>query len=192
MAVDIPDLDQGRPGSLRSTWFPFVIRHEGMLETILLIAGSCYLNQNTALQAQHGDVRPTLVNLRQKALVKIRQMIMDDSIRNNDMTIAAVIKMASFEAMYGSQEAYNFHMNALRKLVDSRGGLTQLGVEGILERMICWVDYNAACLMNTSTFFPEGNALPKPLVFDPAAFIGGSDSADITVVDDDASQHVND
>lgn len=188
MAVDITDLDQGYPGSLRSTWFPFVITSEGMLETVLLIAGSCYLNQNIALQADHGDVRPTLVSLRQKALVSIRRMIMDDSVRNTDQTLGAVIKMASFECMYGTQEAYDFHMKALRKLVDARGGLSQLGVNGILERMICWIDYNAACLMNTSTYFPEGNALPKPLVFDPSAFIGGSDQTNFTLLDDDAAQ----
>lgn len=169
MAVDIPDLDQDRPGSLRSTWFPFVISHDGLLDIIFLLSGTRYLND----QSQHDDVRPFLVNLKQRALVKLRRVIMHSTVHNSDQAIGVVIKMAAFEAMYGTPEAFDFHMKALRQLVDSRGGLAELGLEGLLQRMVCWVDYNAACLMNSRVYFLEANVLPTKLQFDPVAFIGG-------------------
>lgn len=60
----------------------------------------------------------------------------------SDALIAGVAKLAAYEAMYGSATAFASHMRGLRHLVSLRGGLSCLGVEGLLARMIIWIDRN--------------------------------------------------
>jgi hypothetical protein len=61
--------------------------------------------------------------------------------------------MASYEAMFGDQKSFEMHMGGLLKMTEMRGGLSSLGLNGILARMCVWVDCNAAMLHSRPMHF---------------------------------------
>ncbi|KKA22315.1 hypothetical protein T310_3645 [Rasamsonia emersonii CBS 393.64] len=94
----------------------------------------------------------------------------------DDALIGAVAKMASYEAMFGTLDTYNLHMQGLARMVSLRGGLESLGLDGLLRRIVIWIDRNAAFLNGSSLYFPgatfaPGVPLPDP---NPGHFLGAS------------------
>lgn len=61
-------------------------------------------------------------------------------------------------------------------MVEMRGGLKFLGLEGLLERMIIWLDFNHAKVHKSALFFGESVDVSKR----PSPFLHPKDS---TVVD---------
>lgn len=64
-----------------------------------------------------------------------------------DDIIAATVKMAAFEAIYGDHNAYHIHMAAVARMIHTRGGLAALGMDGFLARMLVFIDTNSAAIM---------------------------------------------
>ncbi|KAI9672819.1 MAG: hypothetical protein M1831_000255 [Alyxoria varia] len=172
MAVDIPELDleEGR-GLLRSRWFPMAMSEAALLQVILLTSASHYAMLNSTTTCA-----PQLLQMRQEALAFINELLRDPDKHLSDQAIAAVAKMASYEAMYGSEEIYLIHMKGLQRMVRMRGGLAALGLDGLLARMLLWIDNNASFLINTPLHFAShqtehGPPLAPP---NPALFLGAS------------------
>ena len=95
----------------------------------------------------------------------------------SDAVIGAVAKMASYEAMFGLPELYHTHMRGLQNMIKMRGGLGTLGLDGLLQRMVLWIDINSAFLLNSPAYFRPtvplaGHvALQQP---NPSGFLGAS------------------
>ena len=125
---------------------------------IMLKAASHY----TSIQQQHNspDLKlslPNLLDLRCEALQSINQAIgmqHRDGVLS-DALIGAVTKMASYEASFGDLDNYTVHMQALSKIVHLRGGLERLGLDGLLRRIVAWVDRKGVLLYGTMLYFPE-------------------------------------
>ncbi|GAD98719.1 conserved hypothetical protein [Paecilomyces variotii No. 5] len=172
MAVDIPELDQpGNHGLLRTRWFPLVMTEPAPFLVILLIAASNYASL-------HGgcDMKADLLQLRCEAIRTINEALRDQKRALTDPVIGAVAKMASYEAMFGSLDTYNTHMTGLVRMVDLRGGLSLLGLDGLLRRICIWIDRNSAFLNGSSLYFPDdtfvpGEPLPGP---NPGHFLGAT------------------
>ena len=104
-----------------------------------------------------------------------RDLIPPPELDTLDQVIAAVGKMASYEAMYGSPDLFHVHMNALLRMIYRRPeGLNALGLGGLLTRMVLWIDSNSSFLLGTKLYFDNVGApirwpLMKP---DPAHFLG--------------------
>lgn len=157
MAVDIPELDHpGAKGSLRSLWFPMVISEQATLNVVILTAAFHYLSINGQ------QCKPeVLYKMKQDAITAINQGLRDSALATSDQLIGAVAKMAAYEAGFAGDEAqYHMHMKGLVKMVELRGGLGSLGLNGLLARMLLWIDLNAAFLLQTQLYFPHTNALP--------------------------------
>ena len=72
----------------------------------------------------------------------------------SDQTIAAVAKMASYEAMFGSPSLCHTHMRGLQSMVQARGGLEAMtGLGGFMMRMVMWIDINSAFLIGGAAYF---------------------------------------
>lgn len=56
--------------------------------------------------------------------------------------------------MFGSLENYDIHMQGLSRVIGLRGGLTALGLNGLLHRIVVWIDRNAAFLHGSAMYFP--------------------------------------
>ncbi|KAI8718252.1 hypothetical protein NCS52_00603400 [Fusarium sp. LHS14.1] len=151
MAVDIPELDQpGNAGLLRSSWFPLVISDECPFKVILLLAASNAVAINYKPYASCD-----LVQLHTNAIKAINTAFDSNEKRVCDALIGAVAKMASFEAMHGDVGSYRIHMEGLCKMIALRGGLDQLGLDGLLRRIVVWIDINSSFLLQIPRYFPQ-------------------------------------
>ena len=82
--------------------------------------------------------------------------------------------MIADEAMFGDESIYKVHMAGLQRMVRLRGGFNDLGLDGLLGRMLIWIDNNACFLLNTPLYFASfltehGQPLSPP---NPAKFLG--------------------
>ncbi|KAB8237407.1 hypothetical protein ETB97_001377 [Aspergillus alliaceus] len=174
MAVDIPELDlPGNKGLLRTSWFPLVMSEPALFLVIMLLAASHYasLNEHTA------DMKINLLSLRCEAVQAINDSLKyQRPDRVSDALVGAIAKMGSYEAMFGNIDNYSVHMKGLTRAVGLRGGLTALGLNGLLRRIVVWIDRNAAFLHGSTLYFPgatfvPGQALPDP---NPGHFLASS------------------
>ncbi|KAL1965495.1 hypothetical protein VTN77DRAFT_5751 [Rasamsonia byssochlamydoides] len=173
MAVDIPELDSpGHRGLLRTRWFPLVISERALFLVILLLAASHYLSVHNG----SSDLKLDLLRLRYEAVHAINEALGTEDHVLDDAVVGAVAKMASYEAMFGSRDNYHLHMQGLARMTALRGGLESLGLDGLLRRIVIWIDRNAAFLIGSSLYFPgatfvPGQPLPGP---NPGHFLGAS------------------
>ncbi|EED16172.1 conserved hypothetical protein [Talaromyces stipitatus ATCC 10500] len=168
MAVDIPELDlPGNHGLLRTSWFPLVMSEPALFSVIILLAASHY----ASLQGGPSSIKLDLLNLRCEALLSIKRSL-DAQHIVHDALIGAIAKMASYEAMFGSLENYDIHMQGLARAVSLRGGLPSLGLNGLLHRMVLWIDRNAAFLHGLPMYFFADTDLPGDP--NPGHFLGSS------------------
>ncbi len=40
--------------------------------------------------------------------------------------------------MFGENDLFELHMQGIKKMVDMRGGLRELGYKGVLQKALCW------------------------------------------------------
>ncbi|KAF5597600.1 fungal specific transcription factor factor domain protein [Fusarium subglutinans] len=150
MAVDIPELDQpGNKGLLRTSWFPLVLSDEAPFQTVMLLSAA---NKSSVSGT---SIPPNyILQLRLQAISSINALMAtrDDT---SDALIGAVAKMASFEAMHGGIESYRIHMRGLYDMVEKRSGLDSLGLNGLLRRIIIWIDINSSFLLQIPRWYPD-------------------------------------
>ena len=148
LATDIPELDAGHPGLLRSRWFPMVITESALLNIVLLTAASHYASSRLM-----PNTKQCLYSLKHEAISATNKLLLQNVAMINDQVIGAVAKLASYEAMFGEREQYHTHMRALVRMVEMRGGLLALGLDGLLMRMVLWIDLNSAFLLGCPVYF---------------------------------------
>ncbi|KAK5999915.1 hypothetical protein QM012_005003 [Aureobasidium pullulans] len=119
---------------LRSTWMPFVMADVALLHAVLLFAASLF-RSSMAAHAQVVD----LFQLKDMAI-----QAMNGNLSTKDSMIATMATMAQYEAFWRDADAFSAHMSGLRQFVEMRGGLSALGLDGFLERMLVAIDSNLA------------------------------------------------
>ncbi|KAL7903149.1 hypothetical protein HDV63DRAFT_400022 [Trichoderma sp. SZMC 28014] len=155
MAVDIPELDQpGNAGLLRSRWFRLATTEVSTFQVILLLAAGNFVSVKGAVPAQQGF---NLHQLRGDAMRSINYAMNDEAKATSDSIIGAVAKLASFEAMHGKEDHFRLHMEHTIRLVNMRGGLNNLGLGGLLRRMLIWIDVNGNFLYKKPRYWPGEN-----------------------------------
>jgi hypothetical protein len=170
MAVDIPDLDgPDAKGLLRTQFFPFCLTDPASLHAVMLVAAS-HFDRVRGSRSHAIDI----LQLRGIAIRAINTALEDTSRATSDQLIAAVAKMASYEALFGERSSFNTHMTGLLRMVSLRGGLPALGLDGLLERILLWIDSNASHITNSHIYFdkaafPSRAQHPRP---DPQRFAG--------------------
>lgn len=171
MAVDIPELDlPGNHGLLRTSWFPLVMTEPALFSVIILLAASHFVSVQGDISRKKID----LLGLRYEAVSMINKTFEAQPPNViHDALIGAIAKMASYEAMFGALENYHIHMQGLARAIELRGGLTSLGLNGLLHRIVLWIDQNAAFLHGSGLYFLLENTatLPEP---NPGQFLGSS------------------
>lgn len=159
MVVDIPDLDgQTTMGLLRSHFFPFIMTDAASLHTVMLVAASHY-SKVRGSRSHSID----LLQLRLMAIREINCALENPRRATSDQLITAVAKMASYEALFGDRDIFNTHMTGLLRMVSLRGGLPALGLDGLLERILLWIDSNASHLLGKHVYFDKA-AFPTTAV----------------------------
>lgn len=170
VAVEIPDLDlPNQRGLLRRRWFPLAMEEPSTMYAVLLMAASHYCAINP-----HSANLIDLLYLKSKALTEINNALRDPKRATSDAVIGAVMKMAAYEAVFGDSAVFSAHMKGLSLMLKMRGGLATLGLDGLLERMVVWIDLNAAFICGLTKLFgneafPTLVDIEKP---DPYHFAG--------------------
>ena len=172
MAVDVDaGVSDPRAGSLRTRFFPFCLTDRASLHAVMLMAA-----------AQFAHVRGPrshtidILQLRDMAISEINGALKEGPRATSDQLIVAVANMAAYEALFGDRRIFNTHMTGLLRMVSLRGGLLALGLDGLLERVLLWVDSNASHVTNLNPYFdgqafPSRTQHPRP---DPQRFAGGT------------------
>jgi hypothetical protein len=159
LAVAIPELDDNSEMPLLQTrWFPMVLHSPIIFQVIVLFSAAHYASHQHTIALEE-----TILSFKQCALSSLAKALSSTSkvMVCRDEVIAAVVKMASYEAIYGEESAYHSHMNAVDEMLRLRGGLTALGLGGFLSRLLIFVDTNSAFLRNTHLHLRD-SSFPKP------------------------------
>ncbi|KAL8687491.1 MAG: hypothetical protein Q9218_006354 [Villophora microphyllina] len=150
LAIGIPDLGQPNDtGSLRSIWFPMVSADRSTLDLVVLTAGTQTISVGRA------QCNPSiLVKFKEHAISSINRALRGANPVITDRLLGAAAKMAAYEAGFAKDpKQFHVHMKGLIKMVELRGGLESLGMNGLLARMLLWVDLNAAYILKTKMYF---------------------------------------
>ncbi|TKA25889.1 hypothetical protein B0A50_05644 [Salinomyces thailandicus] len=159
LVVDIPGVDPATTRDLlRTRFYPFITTDAATLHAVILVAASRY----TRLHGPHSHAIE-LLQLRGMAIREINSALEDPKRGTSDQLITAVAKMASYEALFGDRSVCHTHMTGLLRMVTLRGGLPQLGVDGLLERLLLWIDANATAIMGREIYFDK-DAFPTSAV----------------------------
>lgn len=153
-----------------------VITASATLNVVLLTAASHY----AACKNLTGDrkIQEILLYLKYQTLASTNQLIRSShSEVYSDAIIGAVAKMASYEAMFGLPELYHTHMRGLQNMIKQRGGLNALGLDGLLQRMVLWIDINSAFILNSTPYIVPTVPLAGHIVLhqpNPGGFLGAA------------------
>lgn len=149
VAVEIADIDgPSAKGLLRRVWFPMCMTSAAAMYAVLLMAASHYCIMNP-----HQASRIDLLALKARALSEINVELRKPDVSINDGVVGAVAKMAAYEAIFGDSDTFSAHMRGLQMMLKVRGGLSTLGLNGLLERMVVWIDLNACHLTGKAVHF---------------------------------------
>jgi len=149
--IDTPAVSEpGKVFRLRTVWFPLVMTSSTTFYAALSLAGSILqARQHLPLDA------PALLEIRQRAISSINATLSNREACKTDQTIGAVLCLSILESFLGHPELFQMHMAGLAKMVRMRGGLDGLGLEGLLRRMIVWLDFNHSRIYRTDLVFEE-------------------------------------
>ncbi|EMC99477.1 hypothetical protein BAUCODRAFT_50852, partial [Baudoinia panamericana UAMH 10762] len=140
IAVDIPELDgPASKGLLRRNLLPLMMTEASAMYAVLLMGASHF-----AVVQPTKNATLDLLHLKARALTEINLALADQKRATSDALISAVMKMAAYEAIFGDSATFAAHMRGLKMMLKLRGGFPTLGLNGLLERMVLWVDLNAA------------------------------------------------
>ncbi|EME48466.1 hypothetical protein DOTSEDRAFT_18997 [Dothistroma septosporum NZE10] len=136
---------------------------------VLLLGASHYCVVN-ASKAKLID----LLALEARALKEINASLTDFQTSLTDAMIMAVADMAAYVSIYGDWAVFAAHMRGLQKMIKLRGGLSTLGLNGLLERMVVSIDLNACHLTSVPAHLGTED-IPMTVSFDgpdPVHFAG--------------------
>jgi hypothetical protein len=111
--------------------------------------------------------------LRARAIHEIIAVVSEPGRAITDAMIGAVAKMAAYEAIFGDTQRFQAHMEGVHMMLKLRGGLSTLGLDGLLERMLVWINLNACWLTGVKN--ENFESLPTKVFFeapDPYHFAG--------------------
>lgn len=154
LAVAFPEIDgPDDKALLAKSWFPMILHSPAVFQITILFSAAHFASHSpNALQTA------ALLFLKQCALNGL--MTLTSTRYSNDETVAAAGKMASYEAIFGSAGDYHVHMKAVERMLALRGGIEKLGLNGLLARLLLFIDTNSAYILNTHLHL-EQSMLPR-------------------------------
>lgn len=153
MVIDVPETDSASREFIRTQFLSLVFSDLAPLHATILVSAA-HLAKLHGTRSHNID----MLQLRGMAIQQVNRALMgrNPGIRaTSDQLIVAVGKMATYELLFGQRETFHTHMTGLQRMVGLRGGLSALGLGGFLERMLLWIDSNAAAITGSSDlYFP--------------------------------------
>lgn len=110
-------------------WVPYLIQ-DPLLVNIVLFTSACFLNET-------GHLPKTVVTaLRGIVYHSLNENLRNSKSQTSDAAIMAVAEMVLDEWYWGATQDLHAHMNGLRIMISMRGGFQDLGMHGLISKMV--------------------------------------------------------
>ncbi|RFU33187.1 hypothetical protein B7463_g3197, partial [Scytalidium lignicola] len=123
-------LNSHRESPLKSRWLPASMMHPMLFHSSLFV---CSASLETLSQV---PLSTTSYSHRGKAIALINNALSDPIQQKSDEIVAAILSLANFECVIGNIAALRNHLDGLLELAELRGGSDQLGMDGLLSKLI--------------------------------------------------------
>lgn len=157
-------------------WIPTLVLSPHAFLSTLCIASTHY-------DALHNNQIESLQTtaLRQEVIHLIHQNILNPQTKVDDFNIIALTQLIASEMIAGEETTLNYHETGAEAMVNVRGGLKKLGVDGRLASTLSWVSLESAvlreakprsiysnyCANSASRNYPNTATIPESPVFAP-------------------------
>lgn len=126
-------------GVVHEKYYPFVLSDPALLSAVTLVI----ISRLRYLQNQQHATLP-LLKLRGFVIDGIQTALVDPVRSTSDHIIMAVAIISVYEALFGHKELHRVHMEGLRRMIELRGGLNRLDLDGLLDPLLLWYDAHTA------------------------------------------------
>jgi hypothetical protein len=139
-----------------------------MNDTTLFYSSMAFASSLYNTKRKQPPDSPLSFNLRATAISSNNEALSDPETCRSNQTIPSICILDTAESFYGDTSSYDIHMTGVVKLVQLRGGLDYLGMNGLLARMIVWLDFHHSKLHGTNLYFDQSTAVgrrPSPVTY---------------------------
>ncbi|ETS81606.1 hypothetical protein PFICI_06608 [Pestalotiopsis fici W106-1] len=140
-----PDLDS----PYHKLYMPFCIQNP-LLVQISIYTVACFLTETRHLDKQQS----ILIKGQTIRMLNDRLRSTEDAI--SDASIAGVCQMIADEWYWGDMHELLAHLKGMRHMIELRGGYQNLGLEGLLSKMIIVTDFGIAITFELPPYLQEG------------------------------------
>ncbi|KAH8891632.1 hypothetical protein GQ53DRAFT_648249, partial [Thozetella sp. PMI_491] len=126
-----------RSNAYLHSFIPFSLQ-EPVLAEISIYMASCFLITTGKLD------RSGFIQAKCRALQQLNEMLASKVYATSDTAVVAVAKMIFADLCYGEVEYTSMHLRGLREMIRIRGGLSSLGMGGVITQMVVVGDFTAA------------------------------------------------
>lgn len=110
-------------------WVPYLIQ-DPLLINIVLFTSACFLNETGHLP------KSVVAALRGIVYQSLNENLRSSRAQTTDAAILAVAEMVLDEWYWGGTQDLHAHMSGLRTMISMRGGLQDLGMHGLISKMV--------------------------------------------------------
>ncbi|KAM0808990.1 putative Transcription factor domain-containing protein [Seiridium cardinale] len=132
---------------------PFCIQ-DPLLVQISIYTAACFLSEKKHLEKQHS------VFIKGQAIHMLNERLRSAEEATSDVAIAAVCQLIIDEWYWGETHDLRAHLNGMRhfvaQMIKLRGGYRNLGLRGLLSKMIILTDFGIAISFETQPYLQEG------------------------------------
>ena len=111
------------------SYLPYCIQNPLLLQ-ITLYTSACFLNETGHMP------KTTVMAHKGKAIYMLNERLRSQSHQTDDAVIAGVIQLILDEWYWGDTDDLHEHMRGLREMIRIRGGFQDLGMDGLLAKMV--------------------------------------------------------
>ncbi|KAF2748122.1 hypothetical protein M011DRAFT_32278 [Sporormia fimetaria CBS 119925] len=157
-------------------WIPTLVKSPHAFLSTLCIASAHYdAIHNREVESLH------TVALRQEVMHLIHQNILNPNTKVDDYNIIALTQLIASEIIGREETMLDYHEKGIEGMVNMRGGLRQLGVNGRVATTLSWVSllsanlreitpnpmYTEFCAANSRRAYPNTATIPESPLFTP-------------------------
>ncbi|KAK6214654.1 hypothetical protein LQW54_004162 [Pestalotiopsis sp. IQ-011] len=128
---------------------PFCI-HNPLLVQISIFTVACFLTETRQLDEQQS----ILIKGQTIRMLNERLRSTEDAI--SDAAIAGVCQLIVNEWYWGDMDELRAHLKGMRHMIQLRGGYQNLGLEGLLSKMVIVADFGIAMTFEVPPYLQEG------------------------------------
>lgn len=147
--IPLPFCGEDVSNPLKTIWCRYSLDDAMMFKATLVVA-STHLG---VLRQSSTD--PEALMYESDVARNVNARLDDSSLALDDRTIFAVTLLAAKECLLGAIPNLLIHTSALKRMISLRGGLQNLGLDGLLQMTISWVDLTSAAILRTQPHFPH-------------------------------------